>query len=244
VLFFHGGGFIAGDIPPYDEPWKLFVEKFAMPVVSVAYRLLPENPYPTPYEDCFCALQWVYSNADTLQIDREKIFVAGDSAGGNLAQYCATRAKNSGMVRGQLLLYPTLNPFRTEDKYYRLGEQNFAYEPKQKTLSRCITRQLEMMIDAYAEVTGIKQADEMCSPYTHSAAGDPPTFLAVGALDFLKIDGVAWAHKLQDSGVSVKVVMYNGMGHGFLNATGVFPQAEDCIDEMGEFIRSVIRAPR
>lgn len=240
VLFFHGGGFIAGELSAYDEAWKVFVRKFSIPVVSVAYRLLPENPYPLPYEDCFCALQWLYSNAETLRIDRKNIFVAGDSAGGNLAQYCSTKAKNSGMVRGQLLLYPALNPFRIEDAYYRLGKGNFVYEPKQKKLSRCITKQLEMMIDAYAEVTGIAEADEMCDPYISSAVGNPPTFLAVGALDFLKIDAVAWAHKLHDSGVPVKVVMYNGMGHGFLNATGVFPQAEDCLDEMGEFIKRVI----
>ena len=58
----------------------------------------------------------------------------------------------------------------------------------------------------------------------------------MGALDFLKNDTIAWAHKLQDAGVPVKVVVYNGMGHGYLNAMGVFPQAEDLVDEMGQFI--------
>lgn len=71
---------------------------------------------------------------------------------------------------------------------------------------------------------------------------DPPTFLSVGALDYLRNDTVAWAHKLHDAGVPTRLVMYNGMGHGFLNAMGVFPQAEDLLDEMGAFIQNVCKS--
>ena len=240
LLFFHGGAFIGGSIPPYDEGWKVFVEKFSMVVVSVGYRLMPEAPYPTPHEDCYRVLEWVYSNADSLQIDKTHIFVTGDSAGGNLAQYCSTRAKGTDMVRGQILLYATLNMFRMEDKYYELDGKNFTYEPKQKRLSRCITKQLEMMVNTVQDMgdaIGFTAPDPYCNPYTFDAAGIPPTFISVGALDFLKNDCIAWAHKLQDAGVPVKVVVYNGMGHGYLNAMGVFPQAEDVVDEMGQFIK-------
>lgn len=239
LYFMHGGGFIGGSLPPYEEAWKVFVEKFNMVAVSVDYRLMPENPYPTPHEDCYCVLEWIYNNADVLRIDKTHIFVCGDSAGGNLAQYCSTRAKGAGMVRGQLLLYATLNMFGIEDRYYKLDGKNFIYEPKQKKISRCITRQLEMMVKGvqYNDIIGIAAPDPYCNPYTFDAEGNPPTFISVGALDFLKNDNIAWAHKLQDAGVSVKVVVYNGMGHGYLNAMGVFPQAEDVVDEMGQFIQ-------
>ncbi len=236
LYFMHGGAFIGGGLDPYDEVWKVFVEKFHMVVVSVDYRLMPENPYPIPYEDCYCVLEWIYNHADTLHIDKAHIFVTGDSAGGNLAQYCSTRAKGTDMVRGQLLLYATLNMFCIEDKYYKRDGKNFTYEPRQKKLSRCVTRQLEMMVGSFREL-GIEKPDPYRNPYTFDAAGNPPTFISVGALDFLKNDGIAWAHKLQDAGVEVKVVVYNGMGHGYLNAMGVFPQAEDVVDEMGLFIR-------
>ena len=236
LYFMHGGGFIGGGIPPYDEVCKVFVEKFHMVVVSAAYRLLPENPYPTPYEDCFRVLEWIHDRADDLKIDPTRVFVTGDSAGGNLAQSCSTRARGTGVVRGQLLLYPTLNMFCIEDAYYSLDGRNFSYEPKQRRLSRCVVRQTEMMVRSLDGSFGIREPDPWCNPYSFGADGNPPTFLSVGALDFLKNDTIAWAHKLQDAGVPVKVVVYNGMGHGYLNAMGVFPQAEDLVDEMGQFI--------
>ena len=87
-----------------------------------------------------------------------------------------------------------------------------------------------------------RQPDDLCNPYTSDPAGNPPTFLSVGALDYLRNDTVAWAHKLHDAGVPTRLVMYNGMGHGFLNAMGVFPQAEDLLDEMGAFIQNVCKS--
>lgn len=240
LYFMHGGGFVGGSIPPYDEAWKVFVEKFHMVVVSVAYRLPPEHPYPTLYEDCWQVLMWIARNAGRLGIDPARIFAAGDSAGGNLAQYCAHRARGTGLVRGQLLLYGALNPFGVEDRYYKAGCADFIYEPRQRRLSRCITRQTEMLAGSFeqlASMLGVSGPDLWCSPYTRDPAGQPPAFLSAGALDYLKKDTLAWAHKLRDAGVPVRVVLYNGMGHGYLNAMGVFPQAEDVVEEMGRFIR-------
>lgn len=125
LYFMHGGGFIGGGIPPYDEVWKVFVEKFHMVVISIDYRLLPENPYPTLYEDCYCGLEWISSNAESLHINQSLIFVTGDSAGRNLAQYCSTRAKGTNMVRGQLLLYATLNLFCVEVSITSLTVKTF-----------------------------------------------------------------------------------------------------------------------
>ena len=82
----HGGAFIAGSMTPYDEAWKVFVEKFNMPVISVEYRLMPENSHPTLYNDCQRVFEYIYNNAEKLGFDKSKIFVCGDSAGGNLAQ--------------------------------------------------------------------------------------------------------------------------------------------------------------
>ncbi|MDE7220679.1 MAG: alpha/beta hydrolase [Oscillospiraceae bacterium] len=240
LYFMHGGGFIGGSIGPYDEVWKVFVEKFRMTVISAGYRLMPEHPYPTPHEDCYRGLEWIAGHADILGIDPTRIFVTGDSAGGNLAQYCSTRAKGIGLVRGQILLYPTLNPFCVEDQYYRLDGRNFTYDPRQKRLSQCVVRQVQMMVQNFDAIFGLDEPDPWCNPYTFDAAGNPPTFLSVGALDFLKNDTIAWAHKLRDAGVQVKVVVYNGMGHGYLSAMGVFPQAEDVVDEIGEFILSTL----
>lgn len=237
LYFMHGGAFIAGSMTPYDEAWKVFVEKFNMPVISVEYRLMPENPYPTLYNDCQRVFEYIYDNAEMLGFDKSKIFVCGDSAGGNLAQYISTANKGNGRVRGQILLYASLNPIGIEDEYFNKSIKNFKYEPSQKKLSRCITRQLEMMTDSFDSVFDISEPDIRLNPYSFDASGNPPTLISVGALDYLKIENIAWARKLHDAGVPVKAVVYNGMGHGYLNAIGVFPQAEDVIDEMGDFIK-------
>lgn len=234
LYYMHGGGFIGGGPDPYDEALKFFVEKFHMVVVSVDYRLMPENPYPIPFTDCYRVLLWIHENADMLGIHKEQVFVSGDSAGGTLAQYCSTRSKGTNLVRGQLLLYAALNIYRIQDEYYRLDGKNYTYEPSQKRIARGVVRLLEMT--APPEDMGFPGPDGYCNPYTFDAAGNPPTFISVGAFDFLKNDNIAWAHKLQDAGVEVKVVVYNGMGHGYLNAVGHFPQAEDLLDEMGAFI--------
>lgn len=243
LYFIHGGAFVGGTLRPYDEGWKLFVEKFRMPVVAVDYRLLPEHPYPTLYDDCCRVLEWLGGDgARELHIDPRAVFVVGDSAGGNLAQGCATRYKGTHRVRGQLLLYPTLNLFGTTDRYYHPKETDYHPAPGQQKLAMGLVRQMELLSRCGKSFLGIPKPDDLCNPYTSDPAGNPPTFLSVGALDYLRNDTVAWAHKLHDAGVTTRLVMYNGMGHGFLNAMGVFPQAEDLLDEMGAFIQNVCKS--
>ena len=100
VLFYiHGDGFFGGSHSVVEESLKLMVEKFHFAVTSVDYRLAPENPYPASHEDTYAALKYVYENADTMGICKDKIFVAGDSTGGNLAQYCATRDYEDGCLQ-------------------------------------------------------------------------------------------------------------------------------------------------
>lgn len=240
LLYIHGGAFIAGTLEPYDEALKMLASKFGVTVISVAYRLLPENPYPTLYDDCFDVVRHIYDHAGTYHISKEKIFVCGDSAGGNLAQACTNEMKDTGMIRGQLLLYPTLNMFGVEDRYFHRGIDDFIYEPTQRALSKGVVRQMQMFTNCDVTKVGILQADRLNNPYAYGVVSTIPTFISVGALDYLKKDAFAWAHKLTDAGVDVKLVVYNGMGHGYLNATGVFPQAEDVIDEMGAFILEVV----
>ena len=236
LYFMHGGAFIGGTLDPYDECWKMFASKFGVTVISVDYRLLPENPYPTSYNDCLDALCYIYEHAEAYAIDRDRIFVCGDSAGGNLAQACTNAAEGASMVRGQLLLYPTLNLFCIEGKYYKKGIDDFTFEPTQKLLSKGVVRQMQALVRFDIEKIGMVRPGRLNNPYSFGVTCDTPTFISVGALDYLRKDAFGWAHKLTDAGVEVKMVVYNGLGHGYINATGVFPQAEDVIDEMGTFV--------
>lgn len=237
LYYMHGGGLIAGTLDMYDEALKMFVDKNHMVVVSVDYRLLPENPYPTPHEDCLDVLYWIYHNTEMLGVSKYHIFVCGDSGGGNVAQYCSTKTKGTSMVRGQLLLYPSLNMFLVEDKYYKFSLDQFAFSHKERRIAKKLIEIGPSTMNATTTILNVVQPDEFINPYIGNPEGNPPTFFAFGELDFLKLDSIGWAHKLQDAGVETRVIVYKGLAHGFLNAAGSMPQAEDCIEEMGMFIR-------
>lgn len=242
LLYIHGGGFFGGSPDVVDESIKMLVDKTGICVVSPDYRLAPENPYPMGHEDCFAVLKWVYEQADSFGGDRDYLFVAGDSAGGNLAQYCTTRDREESgkRVKGQLLLYPTLNMAGVEDEYFKPGIEQFEMAPKQK---RGLTKMINMfgsMTVGMETILGTnKVKNDYLNPYTRDAKNNPPTFLTVGEHDFLKLETLGYGVKLHKAGVETKMVLYKGFGHAFFDNTGVYPQCEDCIDEMGKFILQV-----
>lgn len=239
LYYIHGGGFFGGSPDVVEESVKMLVEKTGICAVSPDYRLAPENLYPTGHEDCYCVLKWIYDNAGSLGGNKERLFVAGDSAGGNLAQYCTTRDREEGLfrIKGQLLLYPTLNMAGIEDEFYKPGLEQFEMAPRQKKgLSKMISMFAGMSsgLEPILGTSDIK--NDYLNPYTRDAKNNPPTFLTVGEHDFLKIETLGYGVKLHKAGVDVKIVLYKGFGHAFFDNTGVYPQCEDCIDEMGEFI--------
>lgn len=239
LYYIHGGGFFGGSPDVVEESVKMLVEKTGICAVSPDYRLAPEHPYPVGHKDCFSVLKWIYENAASFGGDKNHVFVAGDSAGGNLAQYCTTRDREEGicLLKGQLLLYPTLNMAGVEDKYFKPDISQFEMAPHQK-------KGLTKMIGMFQGMTGGMEAilgtsevkNDYLNPYTRDAKNNPPTFLTVGEHDFLKIETLGYGVKLHRAGVETKIVLYKGFGHAYFDNTGVYPQCEDCIEEMGEFI--------
>ena len=239
LYYIHGGGFFAGSPDVVEESVKMLVEKTGICVVSPDYRLAPENPYPVGHQDCYAVLKWIYENAHTFGGNNQNIFVAGDSAGGNLAQYCTTRDWEDGQhhVTGQLLLYPTLNMAGVKDEYFQPGLEHFEMAPKQKRgLSKMIST-FGKMTSGMEQILGTSQVNnDYLNPYTRDAWKNRPTFLTVGEHDFLKIETLGYGVKLHNAGVDTRIVVYKGFGHAFFDNTGVYPQCEDCIEEMGRFI--------
>ncbi|MEG2110273.1 alpha/beta hydrolase [Clostridium sp.] len=239
LYYIHGGGFFGGSPDVVEELVKLIVDKTDILAVSVDYRLAPENPYPTGHEDCYSVLKWIYENAESLGGNKNNIFVAGDSAGGNLTQYCTTKdmESNLSMVKGQLLLYPTVNMANVEDDLFKWSKDEYEFSAKHKA-------GLEMMLDMFNGLTGglkdILGTDEVnneyLTPYIRDPKGLPPTFITVGEHDFLKVECLAYAVKLTKAGVDTTTVLYKGFGHAYGDNIGVYPQSEDCAIEMGNFI--------
>lgn len=239
LCYIHGGGFFGGSPDVVEESVKMLVAKTGLSAVSPDYRLAPENPYPTGHEDCYSVLQWIYENAESFGGDREHIFVAGDSAGGNLAQYCTTRDWEDGFrrIKGQLLLYPTLNMAGIEDRLYKPGLEHFEMAPRQKKGLSKMIQMFSGMTSGLEKILGTSEIrNDYLNPYTRDARKNPPTFLTVGEHDFLKIETLGYGVKLYEAGIDVKMVLYKGLGHAYFDNTGIYPQCEDCIDEMGQFI--------
>lgn len=239
LYYIHGGGFFAGSPDVVEEFVKMVVEKTSILAVSIDYRLAPENPYPAGHKDCYSTLKWIYENAEDLGGDRYSIFVAGDSAGGNLAQYCTTRDLETGshMVKGQLLLYPTVNMAGIEDEYFKWSIDEYEMSPKHREGIQTVMEVFGSSISSLGDVLGTTDiANEYLSPYIRDPKGLPPTFITVGEHDFLKVESLAYAAKLANAGVDTRVVLYKGFGHAYADNVGVYPQSEDCAMEVGQFI--------
>ncbi|EFS03578.1 alpha/beta hydrolase domain-containing protein [Listeria seeligeri FSL S4-171] len=239
LYFIHGGGFFAGSVDVVTEALKLFVVKTNMIAFSIDYRLAPENPYPIGHEDCYAGLNWIYENADRHGGDATNIFVAGDSAGGNLTQYCTNRAleDDTKMVKGQMLLYPTVNMGGVKDEHVNYNKDKFDIYPKH---AKVINMSLDMMVGAtegLGDFLGTKDLmNKYLTPYMDVSPNLPPTFLTVGEHDFLKVETLAYARKLKFAGVDTKTVVYKGLGHAYIDKVGYYPQSEDCIQEIIDFI--------
>lgn len=238
--YIHGGGFFGGSPDVVEEAVKMFVAKTGLVAVSVDYRLAPENPYPTGHKDCYRVLQWIGENKELFGEGAYRIFVSGDSAGGNLEQYCTTRDMEDGkhLIKGQLLLYPTLNMAQVQDEYYKPELEQYEMAPKQKRGLKKMLGMFAGMSGGLESVLGTKDVkNNYLNPYTKNPEGTPPTFLTVGEHDFLKMETLGYGVKLHKAGVEIKMVLYKGFGHAYIDNIGVYPQSEDCIDEMANFVR-------
>lgn len=242
LYYIHGGGFFAGHMGVVDQLVKMIVEKYNILAISIDYRLAPENPYPKGHEDCYEGLKWVYDHCQDYGGDPYNIFVAGDSAGGNLTQYCTTRDLEEGTnrVKGQLLLYPTVNMAGIDDEYSHWSIDKYNIHPKHR---KVVETTLSMMggdngmTNILGDILGTNDINnKYLTPYMMDLHGLPPTFLTFGEHDFLYIECMAYAKKLVDANVDTTTVVYKGMGHAYGDNIGVYPQSEDCAIEMGRFI--------
>lgn len=242
LYYIHGGGFFGGHMGVVEQLVKMIVEKFNIVAVSINYRLAPENPYPKGHEDCYEGLKWIYEHISEYGGDQENLFVAGDSAGGNLTQYCTTRdiEDNNHHVKGQILLYPTVNMGGIDDEYSHWSLDQYKVHPKHK---KVVTTMLQMMggdkgmTSMLDDILGTKDTmNPYLTPYMMDLKGMPPTLVSVGEHDFLYVECLAYARKLTLAGVDTKTIVYKGMGHAYGDNIGVYPQSEDCAIEMGKFI--------
>jgi acetyl esterase len=244
VVYFHGGGFISGSLPAVENPCKALAEKAGAVVLSVDYRLAPEYPFPAGITDCFATVQWAARHAEELGIHPEQITVAGDSAGGNLAAVCALldRDQKMGLIHYQALIYPVVNLSNhpTGDHAWDIREYTIRQHPE------LIEYAIQSLADAAPIFSALytQKVVGMDAPYVsplraEDFSGLPPSIIITAEFDFLRLEGEAYARKLIRAGVPAKLIRYNGMDHGFIDKIGLYPQAEDCIQEIALGIKEM-----
>ena len=209
LLWIHGGGYVMGSADAEDLVVKNIVSTTGCAVVSVDYRLAPETPHPGPVEDCYAALQWLFTHTNELGIDPQRIAVGGSSAGGGLAAALAlmTRDRGEFALAFQLLITPML-----DDRTCVLAEPHpytgeFIWTPEANRFGwTCLLGQ-------EPGVPGV-------SPYAAAARAEhleglPATFLNVGALDLFLEEILEYARRLTRAGVPTELHVYPGVYHGF-----------------------------
>ncbi|MBJ7996974.1 alpha/beta hydrolase [Bacillus mycoides] len=244
VVFIHGGGFIGGSVDVVENPCKALAEKAGAVVISVDYRLAPEHPYPAGLTDCFESLIWVYEHAEEIRVNPQQIAISGDSAGGNLSTVCALmdREKGTEMIKFQALIYPSVNMggVQTEDFNWSLDQyeiRNHAeiITPLVTALGESSRVLFQIYLQNNAEIT-----DPHVSPLlSDQLSGMPATLIATAEFDYLKVECEAYAAKLARSGVPTKLIQYNGTDHAFMDKIGLYPQAEDLMNEIAKEIKRV-----
>ncbi len=242
IFFFHGGGFFSGAARLMEKPCQALADYSDMEVVSVEYGLAPENPYPEGLLDCYSVVRTIFLDQENWQFNREKLFVAGDSAGGCLAIATSLLDEKlgTGMVKGIMTVYPTVNrEINPIDFAKRIHE--YAVIPEQKAH---IEKYFTNFIGTNEQVTnwyvpsGTDSKNEFISPLlAPSLRKLPAIFMAVAEFDPLRMEEEDFAARLKTENVPVTLLRYDGMIHGFMDKLGLFPQAEDVIREMAEFTK-------
>jgi acetyl esterase len=213
LVWYHGGGFVIGDLDTADGVARRLAVEAGCIVVSVDYRLAPEHPFPAAIEDAWAALEWVSGHADTMGGDPGRIAVGGDSSGGNLAAVTALRARDEGIVlRHQLLVYPSVDLDCSLDSESDFGDGYF------------LTKQeIDWFEGSY--LAGHDPSDVQASPL-HAVLDDvAPAHVITAGYDPLGDEGRAYAAALAEAAVAVVDDRYPTMIHGFLQLGPVTPVA-------------------
>ena len=235
LVYFHGGGFVIGDLDTHDGLCRLFANASGCRVISVEYRLAPEHKFPAAVEDAYAAACWVAEHARELGIDPDRIVIGGDSAGANLAAVVCQLARQAGAPRLalQLLLYPATDSATETASRWALAE-GYLLEKKS----------MEWFFEQYVE-PGTDPKDPRLSPLlAPDLSGLPPAHIHTAEFDPLVDEGKAYADKLARAGVKVEYTCHPGMIHHFFCLAGAIPYARTAIANAGAAIKTALAAAR
>jgi acetyl esterase/lipase len=208
LYWIHGGGYVMGDIDMDDRLMKQMVKRIGCVAASVDYRLAPEHPFPTPVEDCYTGLKWLFAHADELGVEPARIAIGGPSGGGGLTAGLGllARDRNEVQVAYQLLIYPMID------------DRNATAAAHAITDPRVWNRESNRL--GWKAYLGRDGGGADVSPYAAATRATdlsnlPPTYISVGTLDLFVDENIDYAQRLIQAGVATELHVYPGAFHGF-----------------------------
>jgi acetyl esterase len=227
VVYFHGGGWVVGDLDTHDSPCRFLARAADALVLAVDYRLAPEHPFPAAVDDALAAFAWAVREAEALGADPARVAVAGDSAGGNLAAVVAQQARPRPCA--QLLVYPVTDVSTKHPSYRTFAEGYFLTE-----------REMDWYRDHYVPDRAAASDPRVSPLLAGDVHGLPPAIVATAGFDVLRDEGEAYARRLEESGIPVSARRYGGLVHGFANATGASTAARDAVTELARLLADLL----
>mgnify|MGYP000342017632 CR=1 FL=1 len=229
TIYYHGGGFVLGDVDVYDNVCRMLANLSNSLVVSVDYRLAPEYKFPTQVKDCYNALKWVHENAWKIKGDSSKIIVAGDSAGGNLASVVSivARDRNEKLIRAQVLIYPVVNMLDLSPSVIEFSEGYFLTLEQMLWFNKHYFSDLKDAMNPYA------------SPIFAELKDLPPALIITAEYDPLRDQAETFAKILRSKGNNVTCIRANGLIHGFINFFEFVESAKTMLAIIAGFIRFI-----
>jgi len=232
LVFFHGGGWVLGDLDSHDALCRNLANAAGCIVMSVNYRLAPEHKFPAAPEDALAAAKWAVEHAAEFGADPTRIAVGGDSAGGNLAAAATLLARERGgpAIRFQLLLYPAVDAVLETRSQREFSMDGFV-------LSRS---DMEWFWGHYLS-TAADRANPYASPLrAKSLAKLPPACVITASHDPLRDEGEAYATRLIEAGVKASCTRYDGVTHGFMSFAAALDQGKKAIAQAAEALRAAL----
>jgi len=232
-VYFHGGGWVVGDIELTDQPCRMLTNAGGCVTISVDYRLAPEHKFPAGPEDCYAAVNWAATNGQALNVDPARIAVAGTSAGATLAAAVALMARDRGgpRIAYQLLVYPATTSELTTGSHREFSKDSYYI------LSRA---DMEWFWGHYLGSEADRANPYACPAYAKTLRGLPPAFVITAEFDPLRDEGEAYAARLREEGVPSVLKRYEGVTHGFFGMPAQLDKAKLAIAEAGSALRVAI----
>jgi acetyl esterase len=233
LVYYHGGGWVVGDLEMHDDTCRMLAHEARCIVVSADYRLAPEHPYPVPFDDCWSVLRWAQGHLGDRGWNGSTLAVGGTSSGGNLAAAVALRARDEGLPLSlQVLLYPALDSTMSTPSWRAFADGYFL-----------TASQMAWYWRQYTEDPAVRRWPEVSPAQSTDLAGLAPSLVVTAECDLLRDEAEDYARRLRDAGVPVRLWRFLGQIHGFLSLGAALAEVREAKLAISTLVGAVLADP-